>query len=346
MLIKEYVSKYDPQNQFDVLKNTYRQIEFAWQNKIDLSALKGKLFSSIIVSGLGGSAISGDLLQNFLGTELKIPIIVNRNYSLPDFANEKTLLIISSYSGNTEETIEVLTIGIKKGCKIVAVTTGGIIGKLAMENNIPLVKLKEGFQPRYALGVSFFSLLKVFQELNFIPDQGAVVNKIIPLWKTKGDEFGRDDNITYKIASEILGFIPVIYSAADITSAVGYRLKCQLNENSKLHAFHSMIPESNHNEIIGWETFWENQFNAKVINILDRDYNPQVKKRFEITSELINKSKSNVINIESNESDFKVRLMGMIYLCDWISYYVGILRGKDPSEIENIDFLKKRLAAS
>jgi glucose/mannose-6-phosphate isomerase len=346
MLIKEYVSKYDPQNQFEVLKNTYRQIEFAWQNKIDLSALKGKSFSTIIISGLGGSAISGDLLQNFLGTELKIPFIVNRNYSLPDFANEKTLLVISSYSGNTEETIEVLKVGIKKGCKIVAVTTGGIIGKLAMENNIPLIKLKEGFQPRYALGVSFFSLLKVFQELNFIPDQGAVVNKIISLWKTKGVELSKDDNIAYKIASEILGFIPVIYSAADMTSAVGYRLKCQLNENSKLHAFHSMIPESNHNEIIGWETFWENQFNAKVINILDRDYNPQVKKRFKITSELINKSKSNVINIESNESDFKIRLMGMIYLCDWISYYVGILRGKDPSEIENIDFLKKHLSAS
>jgi glucose/mannose-6-phosphate isomerase len=346
MLIKDYVSKYDPQNQSDVLKNTYRQIEFAWQNKFDLSALKGKLFSTIIISGLGGSAICGDLLQNFLGSELKIPSIVNRNYSLPDFANENTLVIISSYSGNTEETIEVLKAGIKKSCKIVAVSTGGIIGKLAIENNIPLVKLKEGFQPRYALGVSFFSLLKIFQNLNFIPEQGALVNKIVSLWKTKGEEFSKNDNIAYKIASEILGFIPVIYSAADMTSAVGYRLKCQLNENSKLHAFHSLIPESNHNEIIGWETFRENQFNAKVINILDRDYNPQVKKRFEITSELINKSKSNVIKIESNESEFKVRLMDMIYLCDWISYYVGILRGKDPSEIENIDILKKRMATS
>ena len=346
MQIKEYVSKYDPHNQFDVLKDTYQQIEFAWQNKIDLSALKGKSFSTIIVSGLGGSAISGDLLQNFLGTELKLPYIVNRNYSLPDFANENTLLIVSSYSGNTEETVEVFNAGIKKGCKMLAITTGGIIGKLAMGKNVPIVKLKEGFQPRYALGVSFFSLLRVFQELDLISDHGALVNKIISLWKTKGEEFSKDDNIAYKIATEIIGFIPVIYSATDMTSAVGYRLKSQLNENSKLQAFHSLIPESNHNEIIGWETFLEKQFNAKVINILDSNYHPQIKKRFNITTKLIKKSKAEAINIESNESDFKVRLMDMIYLCDWISYYVGILRGMDPSEIENIDFLKKHLAAS
>jgi glucose/mannose-6-phosphate isomerase len=346
MQIKEYVAKYDPQNQFDVLMGTYRQIEFAWQNKIDLSTLKEKSFTSIIVAGLGGSAISGDLLQNFLGSELKLPYFVNRNYSLPDFANENTLLIISSYSGNTEETVEVCKIGIKKNCKMVAITTGGIIGTLAKENNITIVKLKDGFQPRYALGVSFFSLLKVFQLLDFISDHGALVNKIISLWKTKGEELSKDDNIAYRIASEILGFIPVIYSATDLTSAVGYRLKSQFNENSKLHAFHSLIPESNHNEIIGWETFGEKQFNAKVVNILDRSYNPQIKKRFNITSELINKSKVEVINIESNESDFKVRLMDMIYLSDWISYYVAILRGKDPSEIENIDFLKKHLSGS
>ena len=117
----------------------------------------------------------------------------------------------------------------------------------------------------------------------------------------------------------------------------------QLNENSKLHAFHNVIPELNHNEIIGWESFQEKQFQTRVINIIDRDYHPQVKKRFEITSELIKKSKAEVIKIESNGSDFQVRLMDMIYLCDWISYYAAILKGKDPSEIENINILKSLL---
>ena len=128
-----------------------------------------------------------------------------------------------------------------------------------------------------------------------------------------------------------------------VTSAVGYRFKCQLNENSKLHAFHNGFPELNHNEVIGWETFQEKQFQTKVINIIDKSYHSQVKKRFKITSELIGKSGAEVINIKSDESEFNVRLMDMIYLCDWITYYAAILRGKDPSEIENINILKKSL---
>lgn len=344
MQIKDFVSKYDPQDQFNVLVNSYQQIEFAWDNKIDLTQVDRGKIKSVIITGLGGSAISGDLLQNFLGDELKLPYSVNRNYSLPAFADENTLLIVSSYSGNTEETIEVFKQGLSKKCRIIIITTGGTAGKLAKENKIPIVNLKEGFQPRYALGVSFFSLLKVFQELKIIPDQTEIVEKIISLWKNKGKEFSKEDNQAYKIAVEILGYVPVIYSCADVTSAAGYRLKSQLNENSKLHAFHNIIPELNHNEIIGWETFLEKQFHAKVINILDKTYHPQIKKRFEITSELLKKCNAEIINIESNESDFKVRLMDLIYLCDWISYYAGILRGKDPSEIENINILKKRLA--
>ena len=187
-------------------------------------------------------------------------------------------------------------------------------------------------------------MLKVIQEIGIIKEQEKVVEKIISLWKSKGEEYSKDGNYAYKIASETLGYIPVIYSVADVTSAVGYRFKCQFNENSKLHAFHNVFPELNHNEVIGWESFFEEQFQTKVINIVDKDYHTQIKKRFEITSELIKKSKAEIINIESNENDFKTRLMDMIYLCDWISYYAAILRGKDPSEIENINILKKSLS--
>ena len=148
-------------------------------------------------------------------------------------------------------------------------------------------------------------------------------------------------NRAIDIARELIGFIPVIYSAADVTSAVGYRLKCQFNENSKLHAFHNVIPELNHNEIIGWESFQDKQFNAKLILILDKIYHPQIKKRFDITASLISSDK---IYLESNEEDFKLRLMDLIYLGDWISYYLALFRGFDPTEIENINILKEKLA--
>ncbi len=344
MKISEYVEKYDLQNQFDVLMNSYMLIESAWQNKINLNSLKNKKFNSIVVTGLGGSAISADLMQNFLGKEIKIPFIVNRNYFLPPFVDENTLLIVSSYSGNTEESISVFNEALNTKCTIVCISTGGKAEKISSEKNIPLVKVIPGYQPRYALGLSFFSLLKILQELALIENQDAIVKKIISLWKEKGVEYSKEDNAAFEYAKQLVGFIPVIYSAADSTSAVGYRLKCQFNENSKLHAFSNFIPEMNHNEIIGWESFNEKQFQTKVINIIDKSYHSQTKKRFEITSELASKNGAEIINLESKEENFKVRLMDLIYLGDWITYYTAVFRGFDPTEIENINILKERLA--
>jgi glucose/mannose-6-phosphate isomerase len=343
MQISEFVSKYDLQNQFKVLIDTYTQIEYAWDNKFDLSKIKNEKINSILISGLGGSAISAGLMKNFLRKDLNIPFIVNRNYFLPEFVNEETLVIISSYSGNTEETYSVLQQAIERNCMIACITTGGKIESLAVEKNITVVKVLKGYQPRYSLGLSFFTLLKILQELQIVSNHDEVVQKIISLWKDKGIEYSKDGNAACNYAEKIIGFIPVIYSADDITSAAGYRFKCQFNENSKLHAFQNVIPELNHNELIGWETFSEKQMNAKLINILDKEYHPQVAKRFKITSQLASVNKVEIINLESSENDFKVRLMDIVYLCDWITYYTAILRHFDPSEIRNIDTMKERL---
>ncbi len=343
MEIKDYVQKYDPQNQFDVLVNSYQQIEFAWNNRFKIGGFTSSDLSNIVISGLGGSAISADLIKNYLVNEINIPIVVNRNYNLPKFADKNTLLIASSYSGNTEETISALKQAIELGCKIVCITTGGEVEAIANSNNLNCVKVQPGFQPRYSLGLSFFSMLKVFQELKLIPDQTEIVEKIIRLWKQKGLEYSVKGNYAYTIAESLVGFIPVIYSVADSTSAVGYRLKCQFNENSKLHAFHNEIPEMNHNEIIGWESFQEKVFHAKIVSIVDEAYHPQIQKRFDILKDLFSKSGAETITLSSNEKLLKVRLLDLIYLGDWISYYVGVLRGYDPSEIDNIYTLKDRL---
>ncbi len=343
MQIKDYVSKYDPQNQFDVLINSYQQIEFAWKNHFIIEGIKSSEVSNIIISGLGGSAISADLIKNYLSSEIEIPIIVNRNYNLPKFANKNTLFIASSYSGNTEETISALKQAIAIGCKIICITSGGEVEKISKTNNFSCIKVQHGFQPRYSLGLSFFSLLKVFQELKLISDQTKVLEKIISLWKQKGIEYSKEVNYAYAFAESLVGFIPVIYSVADSTSAVGYRFKCQLNENSKLHAFHNEIPEMNHNEIIGWESYQEKVFHSKIINIVDETYHPQIQKRFEILKDIFSKSGVETLSLKSNEDSYKVRLLDLIYLGDWISYYIGVLRGYDPSEIDNIYTLKDRL---
>jgi glucose/mannose-6-phosphate isomerase len=343
MKISEFIKKYDSSNQYDVLRKTYKQIEFAWNNKIDLSSVKKKGINSVVITGMGGSAISADLFINFFKDELKIPFIVNRSYTLPDFADKNTLLIISSYSGNTEETISVFKAALKTKCRIVCITTGGKIEKIAKKNMIPVVKILPGYHPRYALGLSFFSLLKVLSKLKIIAVKPSLINSIIKLYKKRAALYSKEKNLALSYAEEILGYIPVIYSVEDYTSSVGYRMKCQFNENSKLLAFHGTLPEMNHNEIVGWESFEEKQFRTKVINIMDKEYPARIKRRFNIMSELISERNAEIINLESKEKSFKIRLMDLIYLCDWITYYTAVLRGYDPSEIRNIDLLKERL---
>ncbi|RKY99619.1 MAG: bifunctional phosphoglucose/phosphomannose isomerase, partial [Ignavibacteriae bacterium] len=290
MKITELKEKFDLQNQFQVLVDSYKQIEFAWENKFDLMQLQDSKYNLVVLVGMGGSAISGDLITNYLANELKIPFIVNRSYSLPDFVNENSLVIISSYSGNTEETLSVFEEALKRKCKIAAITSGGQVKKICDEKKLCCINIPIGYQPRYALGLSFFSLLKLLQQLGIIKNQDSTVNQISSLWKKKGEEYSIEENRALSLALELTGFLPIIYSAACLTSAVGYRFKCQLNENSKLHAFSNIIPEMNHNEIIGWETFEEKKLFTKLITISDPDYHPQIKKRFKITSELAKKS--------------------------------------------------------
>lgn len=341
MQIQDFIKKYDTQNQFKVLSETYKQASDAWNNKINLSKLKKDKFSSIVFCGLGGSAISGDLLCDYLSGELEIPFLVTRGYNLPKFANENTLVIISSYSGYTEETISCFEQALQKNSKIVVITSGGKIGAIAERNSIPIIIIQAGFQPRYALGLSFFSLLKIMQELGIASEENRV-KEIIDLWMKRGDEYAEEHNKAFQIAQQLVGIIPVIYSS-EFLSSTGYRLKCQLNENSKLHAFYNTLPEMNHNEIIGWESYKEKQFHTRVIYLIDKEYHPQNKKRFETLKEMLAEQNIEVLTISSDEENKKVRIMDLIFFVDWISFYVSVLRGFDPSEIDFIHRMKLRL---
>ncbi len=343
MDVKQLINRNDPENQFDVLKKSYAQIENAWNNNFDFSEIDKSKIKNIVLTGLGGSAIGGELLQNFLRSELKYPYQVVRNYGLPGYANEETLIIASSYSGNTEETLSCANEAVKRKCQVVCITTGGKLETFAKQHNLPVAKLLPGFQPRYALWINFFTLLKIIQSIKLIPEQDKIVEQTIQLLKSKGDEYSQNSNKAFEFAEKLTGFIPVIYSASDTTSAAGTRLKGQFNENSKIHAFYNFLPEQNHNEIIGWETFSEKQFNAKVINILDDEYHPQIKKRFEIISDLISKAGAEVLTIKSNLHDFKLRLMDNIYFGDWVTYYLAIIRNQNPTSIKNINYLKEHL---
>ena len=341
MQINDLIKKYDSQNQFQVLCDTFKQVSFAWENKTDLSSLKHKKYTSIVFCGLGGSAISGDLLNDYLSGELRFPFIVIRGYNLPSFVNEETLVIISSYSGNTEETISCFEQALTKKFRIIVITSGGRIRDIAEKNKIPVINLQSGFQPRYALGQGFFSLLRLMQELGF-SDEEKNVDKIKSLWEHRAKEYSLNENRALHLADELVGFIPVIYSAEFLVSSA-YRFKSQLNENSKLHAFVNSIPEMNHNEIIGWESYKEKQLFAKVFFLIDKEYNLQNVKRFEILRQIFNEKKIEVLTLSSDQTTKKVRIMDLIFLFDWITFYTSIVRGFDPSEIDFIHRMKKHL---
>ena len=336
------IAKFDTKNLFSIIKDSWKQADYGWNKNINLS-ISGQ-YSSVMISGLGGSAISGDLLRNFLQNKTKVAITINRNYTLPSWVDEKTLFIASSYSGNTEETISALKEAISRKCKIVVITTGGAIESLATEHGIDVVKLQEGFQPRYALYNSFFTLLRVFVSLNLAEISDDYVKSLIDMLKECGEIYSRDESLAFEIAKNLQGSVPVIYTTADCNDAAGRRFKGQLNENSKVHAWWMDYPEMNHNEIVGWETFSSSSINYKVVNILDKDIHPRVLNRFKIINNLLSDQGVAIINIESNRSTFGERLLECVYLCDWISYYLAILNKKDPGEIDFIHHLKKKMS--
>jgi len=344
MTIIEMIQEQDKNNQLAVLINSYRQIEYSWSKKISVTQIKVDKISNIVVTGLGGSAIGGELLSNFLKEELKVPYFVNRNYELPSFAGENSLVIASSYSGNTEETICALNEAIERRAQIICLTTGGEVQEICKKGNIPYFELQKGFQPRYALWGNFFALLKIVESLKLVASQEKIVLSIIELLKSRGEELSGGKNSALEIAEKLCGYIPVIYSVSDYTSSVGTRFKGQINENSKLHAFCNFFPEMNHNEIIGWETVYAKQFKCKAVFIYDESYNDRVKKRFEIVSDLIKQTGTEIITLKSNQTEYKLRLMDLIFLGDFISYYLAIIRGYDPSTIKNINYLKEKLA--
>lgn len=337
------IYSYDIKNLRSVITGSPDQARNGWR-PVNPGGLDISDINSIVITGLGGSAISGDVLRNFLQGELKVPLIVNRTYQMPSFAGRNTLVIASSYSGNTEETISALKDAVSRGCRIVAITTGGEVERIASENGIPVVKLQSGFQPRYALYNSFFTLLRVMQDAGFISSQEQTVGSIISSLERLAIEWGSETGEAYRFAEQLAGYVPVIYSVTDMNDSAGRRFKGQLNENSKVHAWNAEYPEMNHNEIVGWESFRQSGVNYKIVMLYDDEFHPRVKKRIDVIKELLGGENVVILTFKGSAPSFRERLIETHYFCDWVSYYLALLNQKDPGEIDFIHYLKKRMS--
>jgi len=291
-------------------------------------------FNNIIVCGVGGSAIGGDLLKDLLRDKIMIPIEVSRGYHLPAYADKDTLIFCVSYSGNTEETLSQFVDAIEKKCKIIGITSNGKLKEWCDRFNLPCILIPQGYQSRSALPYLFFSMLVCLQKLKSIELTKEIDESIRTL---------REINVsnTKKIVSSLKGSIPVIYASNEF-SAVAKRLKTQFNENSKVPAKYDIFPELNHNEIVGYQNKILNK-NSYIIILRDKDEPKEIKTRIEISKKLIKDKVKGIKEIWVKGKSKLSKMMSLMFIGDVLSYELAALNRVDPEKTENISILKKKL---
>ena len=340
-------STIDPQDMFGAIYNFTDQIKEAIT--IGEQIKLNKDYSScnnIVVAGMGGSAIGGDVAKTITQNELTVPFFVNRNYSLPNWVNEKTLVICSSYSGNTEESLSAYEDALKKGAMICGISTGGQLSEKIQSKGYDLITIPGGLQPRAALAYSFVPMLYLLNKIGLISNTliDDLSNSISPLeMRRDTNSIGDTSNPIYKLAKEIYGMIPIIYGITDTTGVVALRWKGQLCENSKMLAYHNEIPELNHNEIVGWGNNPDLLSELSVIWLRDKNDNKRVRARQDITKSLLDDMDIIQHEVNAEGANNLERLLYLINFGDWLSYWCAILHNTDPSPVEKINKLKKAL---
>lgn len=318
----------DKSNMLKVIEGFPKQCKTALELPKGMSA-SGKV-DKIVVAGMGGSAVGGDLLRTYM-QDSRIPVFVVRGYKVPNFVDENTLVFAVSYSGNTEETISAYKSAVNKKAKIIAITSGGQLASLAKK----VVRIPVGLQPRAALGYLFFPVLGVLVNSGIIDVKGKEIEEMLGIL-SKTDEFKTvGENVAKKIGQKT----PLIY-ASELLSAVAYRWKTQFNENSKTAAFHHVFSEMNHNEIAGYQTMNRGDFVA--IFIRDKEDNERIKKRMDITKEIIS-TKVGVEEVFTKGGYLLSRIFSGIYYGDFASYYLALANKIDPTPVAVIENLKKKL---
>jgi glucose/mannose-6-phosphate isomerase len=315
------------------IKDFPAQISNAINDTKDLSINLDNIHR-VIIMGMGGSAIAGLIMKDI---SPHLEIIVERNYFPNAVIDEKTLLIICSYSGNTEESLSYYNHASNLTKNIFGITSGGKLLKLLKNDNHDYCIVPEGYPPRSILGYTLTVLIKLLDEDELL----ELLN--IELLQDYSNKFSLEDSEIFSLAKKIHSTFPVIVTEEDLSS-IGYRLKCQLNENSKMLSYNVTLPEMNHNEIVGWGS---KMIDKDLFSLIWIDITfPANIKRMDITNKILSNRNSYSHHIQI-PSDFQNDLSGLFYLInylDWLSYWCGYLNKVDINAVESIDILKKELA--
>ncbi|HIA35873.1 MAG TPA: bifunctional phosphoglucose/phosphomannose isomerase [Flavobacteriales bacterium] len=306
-------------------------------NSANLASASNQI-NNVLISGLGGSGIGGTIASQLLEKEADIPINVNKDYFIPKYVNDKTLVIISSYSGNTEETLSAMSQAIKQNAEVVCITSGGEVLNIAKTRGLNHIIIPGGMPPRACLG---YSLTQLFFVLNHYGIVGAEfktqIKSGISLLESEEDDIMQK---ALELSGSMVGKTPIIYTSAAY-EGVGIRLRQQLNENSKMLCWHQVFPEMNHNELVGWKS---GDDSLAVLILRNKSDFSRTQKRIETCKEIFSKYTSTIIEVYSKGNSEIERTLYLIHLGDWLSWFLSEKNQVDAMEIEVINYLKSELS--
>lgn len=344
----DLISKIDKSRMLEKIEEFPNQIEetIELMNSIEINNFSN--IENIIISGMGGSAISGDIIQTIFKNRIDMPIFVNRSYDLPKWAGNNTLVISKSYSGNTEETLNSFKDARKKNCKIINISSGGQLQKYSKKFSVTHIDIPSGYVPRAAVAFILFSTILIFEKIGIIDKNIEMeiketiysTNKFI---KYNNKKILEKDNISKQIANKIFKTIPQIYGWG-LYTPIAKRWRTQFNENSKLIARFDIVPECNHNDIVGWSNDLSTSKLFSCIIFRDKQIESNsISKRLNFMIDLFMNSTSNVIEIEVKEKKTLSKMICTMLMGDFISCYLAVLRKIDPTPIDAIVKLKNKL---
>jgi glucose/mannose-6-phosphate isomerase len=313
----------------------------------DRRVIRYKVPEQIVIAGMGGSAIGGSLLKDWLRDSLPIPVEVCRGYTLPAYADEDTLVFATSYSGNTEEALSCLLDAVERQCMVVGISSNGVLQEFCEKLGLPLITVPGGYPPRSAVPYLFFSPVNVLVALGALPSMDGEIEEAIAILKEVREEIMPErplaDNLAKKIAVGLQGNIPLISSFGFLES-VAMRMKTQFNENSKTPTAIEVFPEIRHNAVVGWAGQRNMTKKFGVVIIRDSEEPPEIRNMIEVTKERIfNDVAATVLEIWSRGRGKLARMLSTLFVGDFASVYLGILYGVNPTPTESIDELKKHL---
>jgi glucose/mannose-6-phosphate isomerase len=314
-----------------------------------LADFEGRTFSrfnpaNIVICGMGGSAIGGDLAYSLLREELPVPIFVIRDYNLPSFVSRNTLFYAISYSGNTEETISAYKEAKTRGARRVVISSGGKLKEI-LDDDV-YISLPPDLPPRFALPFIFVPLVRSLESMGIVKKRNDW-KEAIALLRELRENFSpltpSQDNRAKQLAYSLRGKLPLIYASSPLLYGVALRWKTQINENAKAHAYVDFFSELHHNEIMAWEAR-EKVADFAVVILRDKGENDRIKERIEITKELLS-HKTDIYEVWTKGEGKLARLLSVLYLGDFLSLYLAVLYGFDPQEIDFINIIKKKLSS-